>query len=130
MRAVTTRKTIDSAQFNPLFLSRNRLKKSCHRSSTQDTAVYRKLSTKLLLLGGAVRGPRHVNRRVAAGWGNDWRNGVVPAGVERVAAQQAAQRQPAAPAQAEALDRRGRVGAARRRVPARGRQRRADESPI
>ena len=39
---------------------------------------------------------------------------VVPAGVERVAAQQPPQRQPAAAQQAEALDRLGGVGAAGR----------------
>jgi hypothetical protein len=57
-------------------------------------------------------------------------NRVVPALVERMAAQQSTQRQPRPAAQPEALDGLDRVGAARRRVPTGRRERRADRDAI
>src|SRR5262245_11264720 len=106
-----TRKTIESVQDQSTLrpMASNR---SCHRSMTHETATYKKLSTQILLGRGARANGMRV-RGVNAGW-----NRVVPPGVERVAAQQPAQREPAAPEDAEALDRFDRVDAATRLVAA------------
>src|SRR3954453_12357227 len=113
-----TRKTIEStqAQSVPTPIAWNR---SCQRSMTHETATYRNSSTQLLL-GRWSRTPGRRTRRAPRGR-NGQRHRVVPAGVEGMAAQQPAQRQPAAPPRAVELDGLDGVGAAGGAVAARRR---------
>src|SRR3954447_10949411 len=116
-----TRNTTESVQdqLTPRPMASNR---SCQRSSTHETATYKKLSTQILLGRGArANGVRGIN----AG-----RDRVVPPGVERMAAQEPAQREPAAAQRAETLDRLDGVGTATRHVPARRWPDRADGRAI
>src|SRR5664279_947223 len=88
-RAVTTRKMIDRDQFRPPDgLRPRKLNSWCQRSSTHDTAVYKKSSTQLLL--GCPAGWPVMCARHGFLLANEWLHWVVPPGVKRVAAQQPA----------------------------------------
>src|SRR6266496_4105426 len=111
-RAVMTRKTIDSVQLIPLSGSMPiASKRSCQRSSTHETATYRKSSTQLLL-GRRPSGPTLCQQRGLRG-DNGQGHGVVPTRVEGMTTKQPAHREPTATRGAVQLNRLLGVGAAR-----------------